>query len=271
MASTLTKANKLADEFTKAWRGELDAVGAIYDQAQESVGKIDDMADQFGAEFDSFRETYTPYRDMLLEMAGADGARRTELANTFMSLARPDYAGEGNRAIAGVAHQSANARDQINRTMTRGGGNPSSSNYQQAIRLNAMDEAKNKVLAATAARNSEKDRVSALTLAGVKEFDPTKSVNAASAIDLGAITLLDGKAKALTTATGARTNIAAGRANDITNPLASAAGTFQGISLTNGIAQDQADKEAAIAAAAKPRQAVMKGGPGWSPFTGTYE
>lgn len=235
--------NSLAKEFTDAWRGELDKIGGMYDEAWNSIGQMDDLAKRFGLEFDAFKETYTPYRDMLLEMSKADYARRNELAATFMGLARPDYDGVGNKAMADIAHQSALAREQIQRDMTRGGGNPSGSAHASAVRQNALEEAKNKTLAATVARTMEKDRVAGLVLPGMQIFDPVNSINAASNIDLNATKLLEGQLGATGAATGMRTTIAGDRAKSIAGPLGEAAGTFQGMAFTQQMANQAAQQD----------------------------
>lgn len=229
MLTGMPVTSPLAEEFTNQWKGELQTTKDMYADASESVDGLDAVQARLGQEYDTYMGRYGDLMEQLVGETGLDLANRRTLAAAFMQLATPDLDGAGNRAMAGVAHQSALARDQISREMTRGGGSPRSSNFAGTVRQNALDEAKNKVLAGTTARTQERQVGLNAAATGMQLFDPTRTAGLSLAIQQGANSLLTSEANTAATGAQLRTGIAGGYARDVTDPVATTAGVYQGM------------------------------------------
>ena len=241
--TTTSYIKKQASEFMDAWLGDMEELKSMYGDSAKTIDGLGNMSDQLAAEFDSYKETFTPYRDMLLEMADSDGERRNVLAEQFMTLAKPDYQGASGRAVTDAAVQSGIAREGMTRDLARS-GTVSGARLEDNMRKSHLDEARMRTLASTAAQQSEKDRGMQAAGAGLNIFDPTRSITAAAGIDQGANQLLTAQSNVDVAKAGLQTNLANSYSANVTRQLGDAAGTYEGMSVTQGLKSDANRAEA---------------------------
>ncbi len=218
-----------ARDFLDQWTEDLGDLKLMYGDAQDSISGLDDYISKLGDEYDSFQETFSPYRDQLLEIASSDGEKRSQLAEQFMSLAEADYQGASNRAVTDAAVQGDIARKSLVQDLNRR-GTVSGARMENELRKSYLDEARMRTLASTQAQQKEKDRALTASATGIQLFDPTDSINSAAKIQTAANNLLTSQSDLATTQAGLQTQLANSYSNNVTEQLADTAGTYQGLS-----------------------------------------
>ena len=230
------QADAMARLFTSQWLGEVATTKEMYAGAQGSIDDLKGFNTTLSNEYDAYMNKFGGTIDSLIAETGIDLKNRRTLANNFMALANPDLDGAGNRAMAGVAQQGSLAAEQIQRTMTRGGGNPSSSNYVGMVRQNALDTAKNKVLAGTVARNQEREVGLKAATTGMQLFDPNVTGGLSLKMQEGGTKILDRLGNNMATAASLEAGLAGSYAGNIAEPMGSAAGAWSGMAYTQNAA-----------------------------------
>jgi len=232
-----------ANDFMDAWLADMEALKGMYGNAEDTIKGLTDQSDRLDQEFDSYKETFTPYRDQLLEIASADGERRNQLAEQFMSLAKPDYQGASGRAVTDAAVQSGIAREGMTRDIARS-GTTSGARLEDNMRKSYMDEARMRTLASSQAQQQEKDRGLSAAGAGLNIFDPTRSITAAAGVDQGANSLLTARSNVDVAKAGLQTSLANSYSDNVTRQLGETAGTYEGMRVAQGLKNDASMAEA---------------------------
>ena len=232
-AEVSKEAMEMSKKYLGEWNEGLKTAGGMYNEAinmlkdtQKSVSaayqdistNMSGMSDDLATEWNSMKSQWGDVQGELVGAAKDDIANRQELTRQYMDLTKSDEEGASGRAMADVAAQSEAGRKAEAMRLQGLGIDPTSGRTRSMMRTSRNEEALNKAMAGNKARLAEKDRVAGLTAEGLKLIDPTKSVDAASAIQTMSNDLLK-----------ARSNLEVNRANiqgDLTQTSANLAGKY---------------------------------------------
>jgi hypothetical protein len=237
------QAGEMSQDYLKQWNTGLEQAGGMYNEAIGEIGKAQDMvggaykdvSSNLGAmsgdiakEWNSMKEQWGGIQGDLVGSAKRDISARDELTRSFMDLTRSDEEGASGRAMADVGAKSEAGRQAEAMRLSGLGIDPTSGRARSQMRMSRSDEALNMAMAGNKARLGEKERVAGLTATGLNLIDPTKSVNAATAIQGMSNNLLQ-----------ARSNLEVNRAN-VQGNLASTTANLAGQrgKLATGFAQN---------------------------------
>jgi len=197
----------LANKFWDAWQSSLGNVMGMYNKAAGTLGKsqnylndlkkyagsIDALGKQYGdkfaglydqvmSDYGTYSAEFDPLQNESLAAARERLQQRGELATQLMSLARPDYRGVSDRALADVNAQAEKERREAARREAGLGIDPTSGRSRARTTQSHNDEVLAKALAANTARRGEKDRVTGITQAGLQLLNPAVEANMADQI-----------------------------------------------------------------------------------------
>lgn len=228
-AEVSKEAAEMSKKYLGEWNAGLEKAGGMYNAAITEIGKaqgtvadayadvsknMGDMSTDLATEWNSMKEQWGGIQSELVGSARGDISDRNALKRQFMDLTRSDEEGASGRAMADVAAQSEAGRQAEAMRMSGLGIDPTSGRTRSMMTMSRNNEALNKAMAGNKARLDEKDRVTGLTAKGLELIDPTKSVNAASAIQGMSNDLL-----------ASRSNLEVNRANTMGN-LATTSGNL---------------------------------------------
>lgn len=251
------QSSKLASEFLTAWTGSLGDMknmyqsafdtltgltGSIQSQTTGTMGKLTEISDMIGKEYENYRTAYGGAEDEFLGAAREEAQIRQGLVRGIQDASKADYEGVEGRAAADVAGQSDTERQAEARRLMSLGVDPTSGRFGALTKKSSMDEARNTAIAMNVARRGEKERVTNLALEGTKILDPQKTGGMAIAIRKGGNEMLTNQAGVLgkvadveTARTKAITDIAATQgqmtnmySQSIAQPYGEMAGYFMG-------------------------------------------
>ena len=191
------QSGQMAQDYLKQWNQGLEQAGGMYNaaigeitKAQDMVGgaykdvteSLGSMSQDIKTEYESMKSQWGGTKGALQASAAEDIGNRQQLTRQFMDLTRSDEEGAAGRAMADVGAQSEAGRQAEAMRLQGLGIDPTSGRARSLMRTSRSQEALGKVMAGNQARLAEKDRVAGLTATGLNLIDPTRAVNAASAI-----------------------------------------------------------------------------------------
>lgn len=225
------QAGEMAQNYLKQWNQGLETAGGLYNSAIDQITKaqttvgdayknidknLGDMSGDMAKEWEEMKSTYGDIKGDLIGATKESLQQRGDLRRQFMNLAKGDEEGASGRAMADVAAQSEMGRQAEAMRMAGLGIDPTSGRSRSAMRMSRNQEALNKAMAGNKARLAEKERVAGLTAQGLELIDPTRDIDAATAIQNMQNDLLQ-----------SRSNLEVNRAN-VTGNLAQTSGNLAG-------------------------------------------
>jgi len=217
---------QLAQQFLGAWQSALGntegmfnksieqidlAMGGL-DTAEGHVGKLDTLADDMAAEWQTYKEKYAPLEQAAIDSTMADLASRRKMGSTLESASVADVEGAASRAKADVAASSEAGRRAEADRLAALGIDPTSGRTRSYMNTSRMDEAIGKVLAGTQARTGERDRATGAAALGLQTLNPADSARIAESVQSGSREMMNLQGGLASTAATARQKLGSARA-----------------------------------------------------------